>query len=235
MSVKEGNDGTLVQRGGKVATERMIKPFSGEGDIQAWLTKVELVARLTDIEDVASLIPLYLEGGALAVYLEMPKTEQSDLKSLKKRLTQAFSDSQFVAYSKLRVSKWLGEPVDVFANELRKLGRESGLTGAGLEQVVKLAFVTGLPDGVSVELQQVQGVEDLSVGDLLGRARVLVGNQTTSTVAAPAVGVTTGVQRKGAALSCFGCGGPHLVRFCPSRKRVEVKCFNCEGPHLVRF
>ena len=157
------------------------------------------------------------------------------MKSLKKRLTQAFSDSQFVAYSKLRVSKWLGEPVDVFANELRKLGRESGLTGAGLEQVVKLAFVTGLPDGVSVELQQVQGVEDLSVSDLLGRARVLVGNQTTSTVAAPAVGVTTGVQRKGAALSCFGCGGPHLVRFCPSRKRVEVKCFNCEGPHLVRF
>ena len=219
----------------KVATERMIKPFSGEGDVQAWLTKVELVARLTDIKDVASLIPLYLEGGALAVYLEMPATEQSNLDTLKKRLTQAFSDSQFIAYSKLRASKWVGEPVDVFANELRKLGRECGLTGTGLEQVVKLAFVTGLPDGVSVELQQVQGVEDLSVSDLLGRARVLVGNQTASTVAAPAVGSTTGAQRRGTSLSCFGCGGPHMVRNCPERKRVEVKCFKCEGPHLVKF
>ena len=108
----------------KVATERMIKPFSGEGDVHAWLTKVELVARLTDIKDVALLIPLYLEGGALAVYLELPAVEQSNLEKLKNRLIQAFSDSQFIAYSKLRASKWLGEPVDVFANELRKLGLE---------------------------------------------------------------------------------------------------------------
>ena len=219
----------------KASSERMIKPFSGEGDVRAWLTKVELVARLTDIKEVASLIPLYLEGGALAVYLEMPDKERSNLETLKKGLTQAFSDSQFVAYSKLRASKWTGEPVDVFANELRKLGRESGLTGTGLEQIVKLAFVTGLPDGVSVELQQVQGVEDLNVSDLLGRARVLVGNQTTGTVAAPAVGSTTGAQRKGTTLSCYGCGGPHMVRVCPGRKRVELKCFKCEGPHLVKF
>ena len=55
----------------------------------------------------------------------------------------------------------------VFANKLRKLGRES----TGLKHVVKLAFVTRLPDGVLIELQQEQGVEYLSVVDLLGRGR----------------------------------------------------------------
>ena len=67
-------------------------------------------ARLSYIKDFASLIPFYLEGGALAIYLEMPVTEQSNLEPLKKSLTQAFLDSQFVMYSKLRsgwVSQWL--------------------------------------------------------------------------------------------------------------------------------
>ena len=41
----------------------MIKSFNGEGDVQAWISKAELVAKLTRIEDVASFIPLYLEGG----------------------------------------------------------------------------------------------------------------------------------------------------------------------------
>ena len=40
----------------------MVKTFSGEGDVEAWLAKVELVAKLTSIDDVASFIPLYLEG-----------------------------------------------------------------------------------------------------------------------------------------------------------------------------
>ena len=66
-------------------------------------------ARLSYIKDFASLIPFYLEGGG-AVFLEMPVTEQSNLEPLKKSLTQAFLDSQFVMYSKLRsgwVSQWL--------------------------------------------------------------------------------------------------------------------------------
>ena len=54
-------------------SDRMIQPFDGEGDITAWLAKVELVAKLTGIKDVAVLVPLYLEGGALAVYMELPK------------------------------------------------------------------------------------------------------------------------------------------------------------------
>ena len=84
----------------------MIKPFTGVGDVTAWLTKVELVAALSDItpQDLVNVIPLYLEGGALAVYLEMSKADREDINKLKKGLYRAFSDSPFTAYSKLKGS-----------------------------------------------------------------------------------------------------------------------------------
>ena len=93
---------------GKLAVERMLKPFDGEGDLIAWLSKVELVAKLTDTKDLASLIPLYLEGGALSVYLEMPEEKRNDAKLLQRELLKAFTDSEFVAFSKLKAHKWGG-------------------------------------------------------------------------------------------------------------------------------
>ena len=32
----------------------MVKNFNGEGDVEAWLSKVELVAKLTNIDDVSA-------------------------------------------------------------------------------------------------------------------------------------------------------------------------------------
>ena len=45
----------------------MMRPFSGDRDIVAWLKKAKLAAKLKKIEDVASLLLLYLEGDALAL------------------------------------------------------------------------------------------------------------------------------------------------------------------------
>ena len=47
----------------------MMQCFTGEGDVVAWLKKGKLVAKLMGIEDLASFLPLYLEGSALALYL----------------------------------------------------------------------------------------------------------------------------------------------------------------------
>ena len=48
-------------------TPDMIRSYSGDGDLVAWLTKVKLVARLAKVDDLATFLPLYLEGDALAV------------------------------------------------------------------------------------------------------------------------------------------------------------------------
>ena len=46
---------------GRIESSRCIKPFDGDGDIIAWLSKVELVAKLSNVKDAAQLVPLYLE------------------------------------------------------------------------------------------------------------------------------------------------------------------------------
>ena len=41
-----------------------VQPFDGTGDVIQWLTKVDLVAKLRKIRNVADIIPLFLEGAA---------------------------------------------------------------------------------------------------------------------------------------------------------------------------
>ena len=72
------------------AYKDFVKPFTGEGDVVSFITKVELVAALKKIDDVAKFLPLYLEGHALAIYLEMDETERKDPAEIKNRLREAF-------------------------------------------------------------------------------------------------------------------------------------------------
>ena len=101
----------------------IIKPFSGEGDVVAWLKKVRLVAKLQQVDDVASLLPLYLEGGALALYMEMEDDDQKRIEQIEARLKDAFTDDAFAAYRKVTMIKWAGEREDVYANKIMPIHR----------------------------------------------------------------------------------------------------------------
>ena len=217
-------------------TMDMIKPFSGEGDIVSWLTKITLVAKLQKIEDLASFIPLYLDGDALALYLELSEVERLDGDAIKEKLTVAFSDDPFTAYGKLIQSKWTGEPVDVFANEIRRLAGLAKFSGEGLENIVKLTFINGFPDNIGVALQQMPNVIKLEMNDIVTNARILATKSSQASGIA-AVGLsmkksrqfrptsskdsTSQFQFKG---SCFRCGGHHMIRDC---KESSIRCFRC--------
>lgn len=214
----------------------VLKSFDGEGDIVAWLQKAELVSRLTKVDDMASFVPLYLEGGALAVYLEMDGREQGDFDMIKRRLKEAFTDNEFMSYCKIREARWTGEPVDVFANDLRRLARTCGFEGDGLDKMVRLAFVTGFPEGVSTELQQVVGVQPrIGVSELVGRARILTANKGATGISAPAMTTVGGPGGKKTGRGCFLCGGGHLMRDCPNQvrngvgKKRSIICYSCGG------
>ena len=56
----------------------IIKPFSGRGDVLAWLKKVRLVAKLEQLDNVASVLALYLDGDTLAVYMEIEEEEEEE-------------------------------------------------------------------------------------------------------------------------------------------------------------
>jgi len=244
-SVREFNY-KLFRQTVKMADNRIasvLTPFNGEGDVTAWLSKVELVVKLTKKKaDLAAIIPLYLEGGALAVYLELSAEDQLDADKIKNSLTKAFSDSAFTAFSKLKALEWRGESVDIFATNLRRLARESGFTEPAIDDIVRLAFITGVPHNVSMELQQLQDVESLPVADILSRARVLMASKKGAEANMVVAGAMHETRKehssRNSTISCWECGGPHIVRYCPSKKEVEktkIKCFRCGGPHIIKY
>ena len=228
---------------GRIEASRSIKTFDGDGDIVAWLSKVELVAKLSGVKDVAQLVPLFLEGGALALYLELDESKKSDYSALSRELIRAYSDSQSVSFCKLKAAKWTGEPVEVFANNLRRMARGCGLEKEGLEQVVKLAFITGFPDSISVELQQIEGVDSMVVSQLINRARILAtsGSSFRSSISGDVVAVSVNTveekkeekkENEKKEFACYRCGSDqHGWKRCPhppfGKKREEVNFAGC--------
>ena len=142
----------------------------------------------------------------------------------------------------------MGEPVDIFANELRRLAGLAGFKGDSAEQVVKLAFVTGFPDDIGVELQQLPRIETTKVSEIISRARILAANRTSSDKLSSAVGAVAikdinhrersvssfvgnksrhGQSRSGRGFvgKCFRCGGAHMIRDC--KERSSLICYKC--------
>ena len=99
----------------------ILRPFMGEGDVVTWLNNLKLVAKLQKIEVIVTLILMYLVGNVLTVHLEMGEKDQADAESIEKRLKTAFSEGTFEAYKKLRKVTWIGESVDIYAAEIRRL------------------------------------------------------------------------------------------------------------------
>ncbi|XP_068233538.1 uncharacterized protein [Palaemon carinicauda] len=204
-------------------TMDMIKPFTGEGDVVSWLKKVTLVAKLQKIVDLASFIPLYLEGDALALYLEMGDEDQECAAKIQEKLKVAFSDDPFSAFGKLVQLKWTGEPVDVYANEIRRLAGLAKFDKVGLENVMKLMFVNGFPDNISVALQQLPNVMTMAMSELISHARILSSKQQG--------GVLAVTVRKGGE----GGGAKHENRARPFQfrgcgKRVKGDYCACSRP-----
>ena len=202
------------------------------------------------MEDEARFLPLYLEGHALAIYLEMGETDRKDPAKIKNRLKEAFCDGPFVAHAKLSGMKWGGEEVDVFANEIRRLAGLARFEGPYLEHIVKLTFINGLPDYMSVQLQQVRDILDSSLAEILTRARVLTAHKATS--GAVAAVATNGRRQEGREKAsqtpppgrerisktpppgsggfrgkCFECGGAHMARYCTAKTPRAIRCYRC--------
>lgn len=189
------------------------------------------------IQELECLIPLYLEGDALALYLEMDESEQSSAESIEAKLKEAFTDGIFTAFAKLVQLRWTGQQVDVYANELRRLAMLAGFVDEGLEQIVRLSFINGFPDSISVALQQVTGIETMTMSEIISKARTFTNKMNSSVVAAamqkdeqhrPRPMQSETVKPKGGERwmfkgKCFRCGGPHMARFC----KEPIICYKC--------
>ena len=179
-----------------------------------------------------------MEGDALALYLELGETEQLNVQSIEEKLKTAFADGPFEAYARLMKKRWIGETVDVYMTELRRLAGLAGFTGDGLETCVRLSFVNGMPDDIGSILQQMPDVKTAPLGELLSKARVLVSRQPHFAAVAASSNNSVRVKHSypdkqggheavnGFKGKCFRCGGPHAIRYCKER-RAGITCFKC--------
>ena len=149
----------------------IIKPYSGEGNIEDWLAKLSLVVKVSKIKNEAEVIPMFLEGSPIALYLQMNEEEKESADLIKEKLRRVFGLNPFSAYDQLINKKWRGEPMDIYALELERLARIAEVNN---EKTLIRAFVVGLPEEIGRELRSLPEIEETSLSQLIFRARALV-------------------------------------------------------------
>ncbi len=219
----------------------VVSRFSGEGDdvsISAWLEKVELTAKLLKIEQVETVIPLFLEGQAFEVYQGLPESVKGSAKSLKQELVKAFGVSPFQAFETLKMRVLQpGEAPDAFAADLRRLAGLMGCAAEATERLVVCQFVSGLPSDCRAIVKSLKIGTELALGDIVACAKSVLMERTGNhaTTYGMAVSQPENVKRPQTASDtgklelCAGCGRKgHRQLAC------RVTCYGCGRRGHVR-
>ena len=97
----------------------VVRSFDGCGNIETWLKKLKLVAKLKEVKKLESFLPLLLDGDALSVYNELSETSEDSSEKIEQALLNAFAQKWYSAYDSFRQRSWTpGEAVDVYMSVL---------------------------------------------------------------------------------------------------------------------
>ena len=80
---------------------QLIPEFSGAATdvpIVEWVKSVELVCKLCTMKNVERVLPLRLQGGALAIYRQLSTGQKADAEQIKQALITAYATDAFNAY-----------------------------------------------------------------------------------------------------------------------------------------
>ena len=110
---------------GKVFNIWLIPEFSGavmDMPVVEWLEHVEMVCELCAMDRVEHVLPLQLQGCALAVYRQLSQEQRTDPEEIKRALMTAYAMDDFNAFDKF--TAWQlrqNETVDEFLADLHRL------------------------------------------------------------------------------------------------------------------
>ena len=211
-----------------------IPQFNGNGNFSEWIRKLELVARSQAIKDPENFLPLFLTGRAFTVYESLSQRSKDDYEEIKHALTRAFSIDCFRAYENFAARKLLpGEEVELYLADLTRLGRLA-VRGGVSDDLLKCAFVAGLPEAERRSLKAGCMLESMSLDEVVERARIVVSTSMRENVCAAAARRKFEYSRPLRVMRCTVCNQEgHLRRQCPNR--VIRRCFICDSDeHLVR-
>lgn len=212
----------------KVKFSELIKQFDGSGDFSEWLKKLELVCKLQRVKDLQTVLPLFLSGGAFAVYDGLSENVKSDYGALTNALSQAFSANCFQAYAEFTARRLLpGESLDVYASDLKRLAKL--VDPFVSDDWIKSAVVHGLPADTQNQLKAACCLQSMELSDVMARARNLLGSESSNFgVVAKSNGYNA--IRQGPKRRCFICNKEgHLASSCPLKKGEvsNVTCYRC--------
>lgn len=214
----------------------VIPTFDGQGDFGEWIQKVELVAELQEVKNLTSFIPLFLTGGAFSVYQGLEKDVRSDYVKVKQALLSAFSADGFCAYDEFTHRHLRpNETVDVFLADLRRLAML--IDPSMSDRILKCAFVSGLPEGVRLQMRAACSLETMTLAELVERSRMLL--RTSDTCMAAAMRQEHGQMVQGQNVEWQRTHGQKTEgqRVQGQRaqgqraqgQRAQLRCYNCQG------
>ena len=206
----------------------VIQPYNGDSDCAEWLRKVELVAKLQSIDELDRFIPLFLAGGAFAVYESLSDEQKGDYKKLKGALLKAFSLNRSMAYEQFVNRRLLpGETVDVLVADLKRLANL--VTERPDEEWLKCGVIHAMPVTVKRQLLTASSVDDMDLSSIVAQARALIQCDQSSVCN---VSVSDRKIRNGQQfdIECYRCGQRgHISRECTSSYRSGYRGRNNQG------
>ncbi|QQP50304.1 Uncharacterized protein FKW44_011262, partial [Caligus rogercresseyi] len=100
-------------------------------DVSAWLEQVELAKELFEIDNMAKVIPFFMDGEAFEVFKQLAPEDKGVEGKIKDALTRAFAVSKWTAYEEFCGRRWrMDETVEAFLTDLKRLARISGMDKA---------------------------------------------------------------------------------------------------------
>ena len=162
---------------------RLIPEYNGSTDVVEWFTRTEMLCQLRGVA-VETVLPLRLSGGAFSVWSQLPADSRSSLSVVRGALYAAFALDKYAAYEAFSARRLQhGESADVFLADLRRLAE---LFGGLPDQALVCAFVAGLPDAVRQTIRAGSRAENLSLVEVVVRARAVLSDERVVAAAAAA-------------------------------------------------
>ena len=211
----------------------VLNKYSSDSDVTVWLNQAHLAKSLLKLKDLAVVIPLFLDGPAFVVYDRLSDAEKQDANKIEVALRTAFAADKSLAYNEFRNRVWRnGETVDVFLADLKLLAHLANIKFKdNNEEIIKLAFVMGLPSRFAAQLRATSKIETLDLNAVLQISQALMSEASKGE--SFEVGAVAQTCESKPNYGCFVSEGPHYCRNCPKVK--DNICYACNKPgHVAR-
>ena len=231
----------------------VVKRFGGkeDEDLDLWFDRFKVAMDITTTldtdgkkeEEMARLMPLFLEGSAYMTWKQIPEKERKNLSAVKKELKRVFGRSKLSSWQQLKNLRFLpGEKLDETVNEIKSCLQTISGGKTYPEELVSLFLLDTLPKPIADNIR-IQHGEKLNIDEVLSCAKALMLDFNDRGAAAGVVNRqpmrrTGGGMQDGERLRsdqwrgvrCFGC---HRIGH--QQRDCSIRCHGCgQRGHLMR-